>query len=206
MVDLKKHGPTIALVFTMLVMLSYSIEWIRVTVGSAMDVVLGPFIDTFGVPFFVMIMILSGITGLYSSLVQKYTIDYEKMQETQVKMRAFQKEFREAQLSGDEKKIKKLQGKQERMMQDQLEISRQQFTPMAIILVLTVPIFFWLLLRLPAIDAPATIASGIVMPFLGTVGLSASAFWIVPAWILWYMLCSLAISQVIRKSLNIGGL
>ncbi len=208
MVDLKKHGPTIALIFTMLVMLSYSVEWIRVTVGSAMDVVLGPFIDpnVLGVPFFVMIMILSGMTGLYSSLVQKYTIDYEKMQETQAKMKVFQKEFREAQLSGDEKRVKKLQGKQERMMQDQLDISRQQFTPMAIILVLSVPIFFWLLLRLPEVGAPPTFATGIVMPFLGAVTLSSFAFWIVPAWILWYMLCSLTISQVIRKSLNIGGL
>ena len=208
MVDLKKHGPTIALIFTMLVMLSYSVEWIRVTVGSAMDVVLGPFIDpnVLGVPFFVMIMILSGMTGLYSSLVQKYTIDYEKMQETQAKMKVFQKEFREAQLSGDEKRVKKLQGKQERMMQDQLDISRQQFTPMAIILVLSVPIFFWLLLRLPEVGAPTTFATGIVMPFLGAVTLSSFAFWIVPAWILWYMLCSLTISQVIRKSLNIGGL
>ena len=206
MVDLKKHGPTIALIFTMLVMLSYSVEWIRVTVGQGMDVVLGPLIDTLGVPFFVMILILSSITGLYSSLVQKYTIDYEKMQETQAKMRVFQKEFREAQLSGDEKRVKKLQGKQERMMQDQLDISRQQFTPMAIILVLSVPIFFWLLLRLPPIGTPTTIASGIVLPFIGAVGLSSFAFWIVPAWILWYMICSLTISQVIRKSLNIGGL
>lgn len=206
MVDLKKHGPTIALVFVMLVMLSYSIEWIRVTVGSVMNVPLGYFIDVLGVPFFVMIMILSGITGLYSSLVQKYTINYEKMQETQAKMREFQKEFREAQLSGDEKRIKKLQGKQERMMQDQLDISRQQFTPMAIILVLSVPIFFWLLLRLPAVGTPVDITSGIVLPFLGVVGLSDFAFWIVPAWILWYMLCSLTISQVIRKSLNIGGI
>ena len=206
MVDLKKHGPTIALLFTMLVMLSYSVEWIRVTVGSAMDLALGPFIDTLGVPFFVMIMILSGMTGLYSSLVQKYTIEYEKMQETQAKMRVFQKEFREAQLSGDEKRVKKLQGKQERMMQDQLDISRQQFTPMAIILVLSVPIFFWLLLRLPPVGAEVALANGIVMPFLGVVGLSSFAFWIVPAWILWYMLCSLTISQVIRKSLNIGGL
>ncbi len=158
MVDLKKHGPTIALLFTMLVMLSYGIEWIRVTVGLAMDAVLGPpFIDTLGVPFFVMILILSSITGLYSSLVQKYTIDYEKMQETQAKMKVFQKEFREAQLSGDEKRVKKLQGgKQERMMQDQLDLSRQQFTPpMAIILVLSVPIFFWLLLRLPEVGTPA---------------------------------------------------
>ncbi len=206
MVDLKKHGPTIAIVFTMLVMLSYGIEWIRVTVGQGMNILLGPFIDDFGVPFFVMIMILSSITGLYSSLVQKYTIDYEKMQETQTKMRAFQKEFREAQLSGDEKRIKKLQAKQERMMQDQLDMSRQQFTPMAIILILSVPIFFWLLLRLPAVGTPATIASGIVMPYIGAVTLSSIAFWIVPAWILWYMLCSLTISQVIRKSLNIGGL
>lgn len=206
MVDLKKHGPTIALVFTMLVMLSYGIEGIRVTVGLAMDAVLGPFIDTLGVPFFVMILILSSITGLYSSLVQKYTIDYEKMQETQAKMKVFQKEFREAQLSGDEKRIKKLQGKQERMMQDQLEFSRQQFTPMAIILVLSVPIFFWLLLRLPPTGTETALANGIVMPFLGAVTLSDIAFWIVPAWILWYMLCSLTVSQVIRKSLNIGGL
>jgi uncharacterized membrane protein (DUF106 family) len=206
MVDLKKHGPTIALVFTMLVMLSYGIEWVRVTAGSVMDLLLGPFIDVLGVPFFVMIMILSSITGLYSSLVQKYTIDYEKMQEVQARAREFQKEFREAQLSGDEKKIKKLQGKQERMLQDQLEISRQQFTPMAIILLLTVPIFFWLLFRLPSVGTELSAASGIVMPFIGAVSLSGSALWFIPAWILWYMICSLAISQVIRKSLDIGGI
>ena len=137
MVDLKKHGPTIALLFTMLVMLSYGIGGVRETVGSIMNILLGPFIDVLGVPFFVVIMILSSITGLYSSLVQKYTIDYEKMQEVQARARVFQKEFREAQLAGDEKRIKKLQGRQERMMQDQLDISKQQFTPMAIILVLT---------------------------------------------------------------------
>lgn len=208
MVDLKKQGPTIALIFTLLVMLSYSVEWIRVTVGSAMNVVLGPFIDNFGVPFFVMIIILSSMTGLYSSLVQKYTVDYEKMQETQAKMRVFQKEFREAQLSGDEKRVKKLQGKQERMMQDQLDISRQQFTPMAIILVLSVPIFFWLLLRLPPVGVATavTLQNGIVLPFIGTAVLSDFAFWIIPAWIFWYMICSLTVSQVIRKALNIGGL
>ncbi|NLA31387.1 MAG: DUF106 domain-containing protein [Methanomicrobiales archaeon] len=206
MVDLKKHGPTIALLFTMLVFLSYSIGGVRETVGSAMNTILGPFIDVLGVPFFVMILILSSITGLYSSLVQKYTIDYDKMQEVQAKARVFQKEFREAQLAGDEKRIKKLQGKQERMMQDQLDLSKQQFTPMAIILILTVPIFFWLLFRLPPVGESITIVSGIVMPYIGTVSLSATAFWVVPAWIFWYMICSLAVTQVIRKSLDIGGL
>ncbi|HJK61155.1 MAG TPA: EMC3/TMCO1 family protein, partial [Methanocorpusculum sp.] len=27
-----------------------------------------------------------------------------------------------------------------------------------------------------------------------------------PLWILWYMLCSITVSQVIRKALNIGGM
>ncbi len=206
MVDLKKHGATIALLFTMLMMISYSIEWIRVGVGSAMNVVLGPLIDLLGVPFFAVILILSGITGLYSSLVQKYTIDYERMQAVQQRMRKFQREYREAQLAGDEKKLKKLEVRRDRMMQEQLEMSRQQFAPMVYILVLTVPIFFWLLFRLPPADAPLTSATAIVMPYIGAVNLSAIAIWIVPAWILWYMICSLTISQVIRKSLNIGGI
>jgi uncharacterized membrane protein (DUF106 family) len=207
MVDLKKHGPIIALLFTLLVMLSYSVQPIRVGVGSAMNTVLGPLLDVYGVPFFAVILILSGITGLYSSLVQKYTINYERMQEVQAKMRDFQKEFREAQLSGDEKKIKKLEAKRDHMMKDQMEMSQQQFQPMAIILLLSVPIFFWLLLRLPPVGVTALdLSNAIVLPYVGTVALSANAFWLVPAWILWYMICSLTISQVIRKALNIGGI
>ncbi len=97
MVDLKKHSATIALLFTLLVMLSYSVEPIRQGVGSAMNTLLGPLLDVYGVPFFVVIMILSGMTGVYSSLVQKYTINYERMQDVQAKMKDFQKDFREAQ-------------------------------------------------------------------------------------------------------------
>ena len=61
-------------------MFSYSIPWLRETVGSAIDKVFGPLITQYGVPFFILIVILSTLTGLYSSLIQKYTIDYEKMQ------------------------------------------------------------------------------------------------------------------------------
>lgn len=205
--DLGKHGTTITLILLFLMMISYSIGPVRVGVGSAMNVVLGPFIDNYGVPFFIMIVVLSAITGLYSSLVQKYTIDYDRMQDVQKRMKEFQKEFREAQLSQDEKKIKKLEGKRDRMMQEQLEMSREQFKPMAYILVLSVPIFFWLLYRLPTV-IPEILdrSNAIVLPYIGSVALNASALGPVPAWIIWYMLCSLTISQVIRKSMNIGGL
>ncbi|MEN6342531.1 MAG: DUF106 domain-containing protein [Methanospirillum sp.] len=198
----KKRGPLggyLAILVAMAMMFSYSIPWLRETVGSAIDTVFGPLLTQFGVPFFILIVLLSTLTGLYSSLIQKYTIDYAKMQRVQAQMKEFQREFREAQLSGDEKKIKKAQARQSAMMGEQLEMSQAQFKPMAYILVVSVPIFFWLLYRLPL--SP----DHLVFPFVGTTALTAAAFGPFPAWILWYMICSLTISQVIRKSLDIGG-
>ena len=198
----KKKGPLggyLPLLFAMAVMFSYSIPWLRTGVGSAMDSVLGPLLTQYGVPFFMLIVLLSTLTGLYSSLIQKYTIDYEKMQRTQAQMKEFQREFREAQLAGDDKRIKKMQARQSAMMGEQMEMSQAQFKPMSYILIVSVPIFFWLLYRLPL--SP----EHLVFPFIGTTALTAAAFGPFPAWILWYMICSLCISQVIRKSLNIGG-
>jgi uncharacterized membrane protein (DUF106 family) len=197
---MKKYGGYVALMVAMLMMLAYSIPAIRQGVGSIIDTIFGPLVDVLGIPFYVLIIILATLTALYSSLIQKYTIDYEHMQEVQARMKDFQKEYREAQLSQDEKRIKKLDAKKDKMMKEQLEMSQQQFKPMAYILVITVPIFFWLLFRLKGVT------STITMPFIGEKLLTEAAFWIVPAWILWYMLCSLTISQVIRKSLNIGGI
>jgi uncharacterized membrane protein (DUF106 family) len=195
-----KYGIYIALAFMMLMMFSYSVEWLRVGVGKGIDGAFSPVVDGFGIPFYILIVILSAFTGLYSSIIQKYTIDYDRMTDAQERMKEFQTEYREAQLSQDEKKIKKMDAKKDRVMREQLEMSQQQFKPMAYILVLTVPIFFWLLFRL------AQVKSTITMPYVGTVGLEAAAFWIIPAWMLWYMICSITLSQIIRKSLNIGGL
>ncbi len=195
-----KYGIYIALMFMMLMMFSYSIEWLRVGVGQGIDGAFAPLLDVFKIPFYILIVILSAFTGLYSSIIQKYTIDYEKMTGAQERMKEFQTEYREAQLSQDEKKIKKLEAKKDRIMREQLEMSQNQFKPMAYILVLTVPIFFWLLFRL------SQVKSTITLPYAGTIGLHDPALWIIPAWILWYMICSITLSQVIRKSLNIGGI
>lgn len=195
-----KYGIYIALMFMMLMMFSYSIEWLRVGVGQGIDVIFAPLLDGFKIPFYILIVILSALTGLYSSIIQKYTIDYDKMTAAQERMKEFQTEYREAQLSQDEKKVKKLEAKKDRIMKEQLEMSQNQFKPMAYILVLTVPIFFWLLFRL------GQVKSTITLPYAGSIGLHDPALWIIPAWILWYMICSITISQVIRKALNIGGI
>ena len=196
----KSYGGIIALIVAMALIFSYSVPTIRSTVGGSLNVILGPLADA--LPFYIVIIILSVLTALYSSVIQKYTIDYERMQEVQERMKVFQKEFREAQLSGDEKRLKKLESKRDKVMKEQLEMSQNQFKPMAYILILSVPIFFWLAYRLN--NFPDSI--GITMPFFGYHLLSDMILGPIPAWILWYMICSLTLSQVVRKSLNIGGI
>jgi uncharacterized membrane protein (DUF106 family) len=198
--NLKDYGGYIALGLAFLLLLSYSIPVMRNGIGSGMDVVLGPLLRA-GVPFFIVILVLAAFTGLSTSLIQKYTIDYERMQEVQQRTKEFQQEYREAQLSGDEKKVKKLEAKRDRMMKDQLEMSREQFKPMAYIMLISIPIFLWLLYQLQALSG-----STITFPFIGAKLLGQAAFWIIPAWILWYLISSLALSQVIRKAMNIGGI
>jgi len=220
---LAKGGGTFTfLIIMVLAMVAYSVPFLRNGIGSTADLILSPLFSALGFSWIIIILVLAAITGCYSSLLQKYTIDYDKIQESQKKMKEFQTVFREAQLSGDEKKLKKLTEKRDKMMQDQLAMSQEQFKPMAWIMIVTIPIFLWLLTRIefmqtlvgtvvtePVIGTVMTDKAfaipDIVFPYIGSVGLDQAAFFL-PAWILWYMVCSLTLSQVIRKTLNIGGI
>ena len=200
-------GGMTPLLITMGLIFLSTIPLVRSVIGTGMDTALGPLLgDPFNLPFYIIILILSALTGLYSSLLQKYTVDYERIQEVQEGMKEFQKEYRDAQLSKDEKRIKKLESKRDKMMKEQLEVSQTQFKPMAYILLVSIPIFLWLIYKLPLVaELPGDVAN-IVFPYFGPQAIWTGAIWIVPAWILWYMICSISISQVIRKSLNIGGI
>jgi len=197
----KSSGSMISLAVAMGIIFISTIPVVRHTVGMAMDLLLGPLLaDPVNLPFYVIILILSALTGLYSSLLQKYTIDYERLQEVQEEMKEFQKEYRDAQLSKDERRIKKLESKRDKMMKEQLEVSQEQFKPMAYILLVSIPIFLWLIYKMPLQQGT------IFFPYFGQMAIWNGTIWIVPAWILWYMICSICISQVIRKSMNIGGI
>lgn len=207
----KKYGMFIALAAMFGIMLLYQWEWARQTIAGVVDIVIGPFV-AMGLPFFALILILATITGFYSSLIQKYTMDYEKMAEVQEKMKDFNVKFREAQMSGDERLIKKMQARQQAMMAEQMQMTQQQFKPMIYILILTIPIFFWIYEKIRTMPmsgevtaAVADLSNSIVIPFAGLSSYFDIYLWIFPLWILWYMICSLCMTQIIRKALNIGG-
>ncbi len=202
----------IALAAMVGIMLLYQWEWARQTIAGLVDIIIGPFV-AMGLPFFALLLILATITGFYSSLIQKYTIDYEKMAEVQDKLKDFNVKFREAQMSGDERLIKKMQARQQAILNEQMQMTQQQFTPMIYIMIVTIPIFFWIYEKIRAMPmsgevtaAIADLSNSIVIPFAGLSSYFDVYLWIFPLWLFWYLLCSLCMTQIIRKALNIGGM
>ena len=170
----------------------------RPAVAGFVDTLLGPLPAM--LPIHITLFVMAALTGLYASLIQKYTIDWEQMRTISEKMKAFQKEYREAQLAENKQKLKKLDEKRAAMMGEQGKMMKQQFKPMAYISIISLPLFFW---AWTYVDANPGFA--ITFPFWGVKLLSEPAFLGIQYWIVWYMICSLPVSQVIRKALDIGG-
>ncbi|HID19957.1 MAG TPA: DUF106 domain-containing protein [Methanophagales archaeon] len=176
----------------------------RNEVGAALDVVLGPFADFVG-DFLILILILSVVTGIYTSVVQKYTMNWElmaKSKEYQKQIRDLQKEYMEAKKENNKHKMKKIEKKRSEVMRKQTQFSgemfKQQMKPMAYIMIITIPIFMWIWMY---VGMHPDIA--VTFPLFGGTELSAAFVFGLPFWVLWYMMCSIPITQVIRKVLGI---
>lgn len=154
------------------------------------------------------VFIVAFIVSLITTVANKLLVDQDEMNEIQTNMKAFQKELREAQKSGDGKKMAKLQAQQADMMKDQSKMMTNSFKPMIVTMVPILLIFWWM---------RGSIISNIV------VSLPQSVYWIsltplwhffgqfiyggtpavgVMGWLLWYMICTFSMSQILRKFLG----
>jgi uncharacterized membrane protein (DUF106 family) len=174
----------------------------RESVGQAVGILMNPVLAVVGQGNFHLVLLAMGIiTGVYASLIQKYTMDWGLMRRTQERMKAFQAEFREAQLSQNTYMLKKLEEQRKDMMEDQMKMSKQQFKPMAYISIISLPLFMWAYYYISG-HGSATM----VFPFWGNQLLTSHAFGPFQHWLYWYFISSLGVSQLIRKALNIGGI
>ena len=184
----------------------YAWEPAREFFGGIMDLAIGPMVAI--MPMYGVIMVLALFTGLYSTLLQANLMDTEKMGQYQERMKAIQRRRKRAKEEGDEEALERIQQEQLEAMADQLGMFKEQIRPMVWIMFLTIPVFLWLLwavsarLGSPTYD-PAELGE-IVFPFAsGAMEWSTPIFWYIEPWIVWYFVCSIAFTQVIRKSLNI---
>jgi len=179
----------------------YSINSIRDAIGGTIDIALGPLAEV--LPFYVLILVLAVFTGATSSILQDQMMDMSGMGDHQAKMDEIKERRKEAKERGDDEALDEIEQEQMELMTDQLGMFKQQFRPMVWIMLINIPVFLWIYWMVfgPGLSVQAPV---ITLPLFGPVeSWQAGLLGPMQAWIVWYFLCSLSFTQVIRKALNV---
>jgi uncharacterized membrane protein (DUF106 family) len=87
-------------------------------------------------------------------------------------------------------------------MGDQLGMFKEQFRPMVWTMFFTIPVFLWIYWMV--LDGHVSgNETQIVAPLVGEATWRTRILGPMQLWIVWYFLCSMGFTQLIRKSLNI---
>ena len=180
----------------------YTFSEVRDPLASTLDVAFGPLMEL--LPFFAVVMVLALFTGMYSTLLQSNLMNMEVMGAYQERMKEIQDRRKEAKERGDDEALEEIQEEQMEAMADNLGMFKEQFRPMVWIMVLTIPVFLWMYWAIGFRGSEGVYDTAtIVFPFAGEREWTYGLLGPIQVWIVWYFLCSMAFTQVIRKSLNI---
>ncbi|WP_435175909.1 DUF106 domain-containing protein [Halorussus sp. AFM4] len=180
--------------------LGYSQRPIRDVVGGTVDVVLGP-VDAV-VPFYVVVLVVALLTGLFTTLLQANLMDMEKMSAYQQRMKDIQEKRKQAQERGDDEALEEIREEQMDAMGDQMGMFKEQFRPMVWTMFVTIPVFLWIYWMV--LDGHVSAGEWtIVAPLIGEARWTSKVLGPMQLWIVWYFLCSMSFTQLLRKSLNI---
>jgi len=179
----------------------YSLPSVRAQIGSVIDIVMGPLEAT--VPFYIVIMVLALVTGMYTTILQDALMDTSVMGNYQDKNKELQERRKRAKEAGDEEELERIREEQMEMMSENLGMFKAQFRPMVWIMLLTIPVFLWLYWMV--LDVGITASEPVmVLPLVGEVQTWRSAvIGPVQVWLVWYFLCSMGFNQILRKALNV---
>ena len=189
----------IATVFVM--MIGYAFSSVRSVIGQTLNVLLGPL--EAALPFYLVILVLAVLTGLFSALVQDNLMNMDIMAGYKEQTKDLKERRKKAKERGDDEEMQKIQEEQMEMMAENLDMFKAQFRPMIWIMAFTIPVFLWLfwivrdlgitvnspVLILPLVGEIETWTSGIIGP--------------IEAWIIWYAFISISFGQIMRKALNV---
>ena len=201
-----------ALVGLFLIVFGYRDAAIQSVIGGAINVVVLPLHDAAGMPFYLIVLALATFTGLYSSYLQRYMMDWDWINAQQEKVKAIQSELKEAQMGDDDDRQEALQEEQKEVMSEQMKMFKMQFRPSVWIMVITIPIFIWMFWTFGGranIEShlPGGTMPTMHMPFVGAVPFDQQVIGFLPfgqAWFVWYILCSFGFGQVMRKVLGVN--
>ena len=187
-----------AAVATGLLFIGYWSDAAQDLIGATLNLLFGPLNDV--LPFYMVIFAAALFTGLYTSLLQANLMNTEVIAAYRDQMNAVQEQKQRAEEAGNEEAVKEIEQQQVDMVGDQLEMFKEQFRPMVWVMLFTIPIFLWIWW------VSGEITTGMVMPIFGEIGpgeWNDGILGPLRPWILWYIVSSISLTQVIRKTLNI---
>jgi len=176
----------------------YSLSNVRNAIAGVLDLGLGPLEQA--LPFYAVILVLSLFTGLYSTILQDNLMDTSKMAKYQERLQEIQEREKEARERDDEEALDRIQEEKMEAMGDNLGMFKEQFRPMVWIMLLTIPVFLWMYWMI--LVHPEQLGT-ITLPLVGERSWTEGLLGPIQAWIVWYFLCSMGFTQVIRKTFNI---
>ncbi|MFC7059375.1 DUF106 domain-containing protein [Halovenus salina] len=190
-----------AVATVVVMMIGYAVKPVRTLVGQTLNVVLGPLESV--LPFYLLVLVLAVLTGLFSALVQDNLMDPEIMAGYREQTQNLKERRERAKERGDDEEIQKIQEEQMAMMSENLDVFKAQFRPMIWIMSFTIPVFLWLYWFVR--DLGVTVASPVIVyPLAGEVSTwTTGILGPIEAWIVWYALISMSFGQIMRKALNV---
>ncbi len=191
----------IAGVTVLLMFVGYAFSSARAAIGETLNIFLGP-LDAL-LPFHLVILVLALLTGLFSAIMQDNLMDKSVMADYKEKTQSLKERRKKAKERGDEEALEKIQQEQMEMMTENMGVFKAQFRPMVWIMLLTIPVFLWMYWMILDVGV-AEGSTAIVIPIGGEISSWRSGIvGPIEMWIVWYFLCSLSFSQIMRKALNV---
>ena len=191
----------LAIVALLGMFVGYAFSSARAAIGETINLFLGPLEAM--MPFYLVILILAVLTGLFSSIMQDNLMNMDIMSGYKEKQKDLQDRRKEAKERDDDEALERIQEEQMAMMTENLDMFKAQFRPMIWIMVFTIPVFLWLywIVR----DLGVTVSDPvIVMPFAGELASwRTGIIGPIEVWLVWYFVCSLGFTQIMRKALNV---
>ncbi|MDI6856412.1 MAG: EMC3/TMCO1 family protein [Candidatus Thermoplasmatota archaeon] len=146
------------------------------------------------------IFIVAVLLIFITTVIRHFLVDWLKLAKQQKIMAAFQKELRDAQLSKNFYKLKKLTELQAEIMKEQSGVMLANFKPMGIIMVIVIPVFAWLY---KFVDSLPTKEINIIGNFQISLIDKGPLFHFFPWWLIIYFFMSIPFGSIFQKGLRV---
>lgn len=176
---------------TMLSITGFTYEPIRNIIYSILNPVFGILVDL--MPFYLVILILATVTSMWSTYVREYYFDSSEPNN-------FKKHILD--MRGDS--LLSLPDDatsqdEDRLVQLQSALMKSKLKPFVWILSITIPTIVWIFTMSSIVGVGETIT----FPIFGVHTWSSNVFLLFQAYIFWYIICSIAANQIIKRSFNL---